>query len=46
MSPAFIKGITEYLPNADITFDKFHLIKMYTDAQDSVRKEETKTNPI
>jgi len=28
MSPAFIKGIGEYLPNAKITFDKFHLIKM------------------
>jgi len=23
MSPAFIKGVNEYLPNAQITFDKF-----------------------
>ena len=26
MSPAFIKGVTEHLPNAQITFDKFHVI--------------------
>lgn len=26
MSPAFIKGVTEDLPNARITFDKFHVI--------------------
>ena len=26
MSPAFIKGCTEHLPNARITFDKFHVI--------------------
>src|SRR5918996_86143 len=26
MSPAFIKGVAEHLPNARITFDKFHVI--------------------
>src|SRR4051794_29721535 len=26
MSPAFIKGVTAELPNARITFDKFHVI--------------------
>ena len=26
MSPGFIKGVTSDLPNAQITFDKFHVI--------------------
>jgi transposase len=26
MSPAFIAGVTKHLPNARITFDKFHII--------------------
>jgi transposase len=46
MSPAFIKGIGEHLPNAIITFDKFHIIKIINEAVDKVRKEEQKTNPI
>ena len=46
MSPAFIKGITENLPNAEITFDKFHVIKIINEAVDEVRKIEQKTNPI
>ncbi|OMO15505.1 transposase, partial [Xanthomonas oryzae] len=25
MSPAFIKGVSDQLPNAQITFDKFHV---------------------
>ncbi|MBI5554421.1 MAG: transposase [Elusimicrobia bacterium] len=28
MSPAFIKGVADYLPNADITFDRFHILKI------------------
>lgn len=46
MSPAFIKGIEENLPQADITFDKFHVIKVINNAIDEVRKEEVKTNPL
>jgi transposase len=26
MSPAFIKGVTDHLPKAAITFDKFHVV--------------------
>ena len=28
MSPAFIKGVTEQCPQAEITFDKFHVMEM------------------
>lgn len=46
MSPAFIKGVTEHLPDAKITFDKFHIMKIINEAVDEVRREEAKTNPI
>jgi transposase len=46
LSPAFIKGITENFPNARITFDKFHVIKLINEAVDQVRREEAKTQPI
>ncbi len=34
MSPAFIKGTADSLPNAAITFDKFHAVKIINDAVD------------
>jgi transposase len=46
MSPAFIKGVREELPNAKITFDKFHILKIIGEAVDAVRREEAKTNPL
>ncbi len=46
LSPAFIKGVQENLPQAEIVFDKFHLIKIINQAVDNVRKQEVKTNPI
>jgi len=46
MSPAFIKGITQELPNAKITFDKFHILKKINEAVDEVRRSEVKFNPI
>jgi transposase len=46
MSPAFIKGVEENLPNAKITFDKFHVIKKINEAVNNVRRREYKTNPI
>ena len=42
MSAAFIKGIGENLPNAAITFDKFHAVKIINDAVDQVRRTEQK----
>ena len=40
MSPAFISGCGKYLPNAAITFDKFHVIKEVNKAMDELRKLE------
>ena len=45
MSPAFIKGIEENFPNAQITFDKFHIIKTLNTAVDEVRRQEQKGHP-
>lgn len=42
MSPAFIKGVAENLPNAVITFDKYHIMKIINVAVDKVRKAEAK----
>ncbi|MDQ6991079.1 MAG: ISL3 family transposase [Mariprofundaceae bacterium] len=46
MSPAFIKGVREQLPNAQITFDKFHIMKIINHGVDEVRRAEAKTNPL
>lgn len=45
MSPAFIAGVHTSLPDADITYDRYHLMKLATDALDAVRKEEVQENP-
>lgn len=46
MSPAFIKGVRNTLPNAEITFDKFHILKLINEAVDKVRRAEAATNPL
>ena len=46
MSPAFIKGVKEYLPKAQITFDKFHILKIINEAVNNVRKQEVNTNKL
>ena len=46
MSPAFIKGIKEAFPKAEITFDKFHILKLINEAVDQVRKSENQTNSV
>lgn len=45
MSVAFIRGIEEQFPAAEITFDKFHVMKMVNEAVDDVRKAEQKEAP-
>jgi transposase len=42
MWPAFISGIELNLPDAEITFDHFHVMKMINDAVDKVRRNEQK----
>jgi transposase len=44
MSPAFISGIHTEFPNAAITFDKFHVMKIVNDGIDKVRREEVAKN--
>ena len=46
MSPAFIKGTAEHLPNAAVTFDKFHAVKIVNDAVDQVRRAEQKAQSL
>ncbi|GBE30692.1 transposase [bacterium BMS3Bbin04] len=42
MSPAFIAGVENDLPEAKITFDRFHVMKIVGDAVDKVRRAEQK----
>jgi transposase len=42
MSPAFIEGVSLCLPNAEITFDRFHVMKIINEAVDKVRRNEQK----
>jgi transposase len=45
MSAAYTKGVTEALPNAQISYDRFHVIAMANEAMDSVRQQEMKSEP-
>jgi transposase len=42
LSPAFISGVKESFPAAEITFDRFHVVKLLNEAMDKVRKAERK----
>jgi transposase len=46
MSPAYIKGVDRYLPNATVTFDKFHVIAHASHALDLTRRAEQKRDPV
>ena len=41
----FIKGVGYNLTEAEITFDKFHAVKLVNDAVDKVRRAESKDRP-
>ena len=43
MSAAFIKGVTENLTEAEITFDKFHAVKLVNDAVGAVPRTRSMT---
>jgi len=44
MSKAFISGAAEHFPEAQICFDRFHVMKLCGEATDKVRKEVAKEN--
>ena len=42
LSPAFIVGAAESFPEAEITFDRFHVVKILNEAMNQVRIVERK----
>jgi transposase len=46
MWPAFIRGVEDNLPNAKITFDRFHIMKVINTAVDTVRKQEAMNHAV
>ena len=45
MSAAYIKGARESFPGAEITFDRFHVVKLLNEAVEKVRRTEQKERP-
>jgi transposase len=45
MSPAFIGGVEKSFPEAHLTFDKFHIMKILNEAVDKVRRQEQQERP-
>lgn len=45
MWPAYLKGIREAFPEASLTFDKFHVMKLLNGAVDGVRRQEQRERP-
>jgi len=45
MSKSFIKGLQENFPNAVLTFDQFHIIKLMNDVLGKIRAEEARQFP-
>ena len=46
MSPAFISGCYNHLRQAQITFDKFHVVKEVNKAMEELRKHERRGNDM
>jgi transposase len=46
MSAAFIKGVNKSLPQAQITFDKFHVVAHASTAVDETRRAEQKSEEV
>jgi transposase len=45
MSAAFIAGLSEQFPQAQLTFDNFHLMQLLGNAVDQVRRDEQPSHP-
>jgi transposase len=46
MSKPSIAGVTRYLPNVEITFDKFHIVQFVNAMVDDGRRQEMRVEPI
>lgn len=46
MSPAYQKGVRENFGNAQIVFDKFHVVTQVVQAVEEVRRKETRQAPL
>ncbi len=46
MSAAFLKGATQYLPNALVSYDRFHIVALANEAMDEVRSAEWTTQAL
>lgn len=46
MSRSYIAGVGEFLPQAEITFDPFHVIAIVNKAVDQVRRQEARDEPL
>lgn len=42
MSPAYIRGVKDHLGNAEIVFDKFHVVSQVVEAVEEVRRKEVR----
>lgn len=45
MSKAFIRGLKDQFPQAEQTFDQYHLVQLLNKAVDEVRRQEQRTHP-
>ncbi len=45
MSAAYIRGAKESFPDAEVTFDRFHVVKLLNEAVERVRRAEQKERP-
>lgn len=45
MSAAYAKGIARSLPNAQISYDRFHVVALANAAMDEVRRDEMRNSP-
>lgn len=45
MLPAYLHGAVAHFPRAEITFDKFHVLRLLNEGVDQVRREEQRDSP-
>jgi transposase len=45
MSPGYIKGVRENFGNAQVVFDKFHVVSQVVQAMEEVRRKEARQSP-